>query len=134
MGRAKIENSRLEQIAKIEENRKAALASLNIKYTSADKVKTSFGYIGITFLSSLWGFIILNDLAKLLNECYKETKDLLKERREKRNNKHKENEIVQVKIELEQDENDALDLEEKLDKIHLQLIKACAARRAFGKS
>jgi len=124
----------LEQITKIEENRKAALANLNIKYSLADKVKTSFGYIGITFLSVSWSLFILNDLAKLFNECYKETRDLLKERRENRKNKLRENEIEQVKIELEQDESDALDLEEKLDKIHLQLVKACAARRAIGKS
>jgi hypothetical protein len=97
-------------------------------------VKTSFGYIGITFLSVSWSLFILNDLAKLFNECFKETRDLLKERREKRKNKLRENEIEQVKIELEQDESDALDLEEKLDKIHLQLVKACAARRAIGKS
>ena len=101
-------------------------------------MKTSFGFIGITFLSVSWGIFILNDFAKLFNECYKETRDLLKERREKRKNKLRENEIEQVKIELEQDESDALDLEEKLDKIHLQLVKACAARRqnhaAIGKS
>ena len=83
-GLARIEKRRLEQIAKIEENRKAALASLNIDYASADKVKTSFGYIGITFLSVLWAVFIPNDLAKLLNECYLETKDLLKERLEKK--------------------------------------------------
>jgi hypothetical protein len=97
-------------------------------------VKTSFGYIGITFLSVLWGYIILNDLAKLLNECYEETKDLIREKRKKRINEQKENEIEQVKLELEQgEEKCAQDLDEKLEKIHLQLIKACAARRAVQK-
>ena len=116
----------MDKIAKIEENRKAAIASLNIKYASADKVKTSFGFIGITFLSSLWGLIILNDLAKLLNECYKETKDLLKERRERKEKERKD----QVFIELsEENEICSQDLEEKLDKFHLQLVKACATRK-----
>jgi hypothetical protein len=133
IGRAKIEMSRLKQIAKIEENRKVALANLNIKYSLADKVKTSFGYIGITFLSVSWGLIILNDLAKLLKECYRETKDLLEERRGKMKDGRKENEIEQVKIELEQEEKYAQDLDEKLEKIHLQLIKAIAAKRANRK-
>jgi hypothetical protein len=71
---------------------------------------------------------ILNDLGKLLVLCYEETKDLLKERRQIKDNK--ENEIDQVKIELEQEEDGEYlqNLEEKLDKVHLQLIKACAAR------
>jgi hypothetical protein len=63
-------------------------------------VKTSFGYICIAFLSVLYGYIILNDLAKLLNECYEETKDLIREKRKKRINEQKENEIEQVKLEL----------------------------------
>jgi cell division protein ZapA (FtsZ GTPase activity inhibitor) len=114
----------LDKITKIEENRKAALASLNIKYASADKVKTSFGFIGFTFLGALWGLIILNDLAKLLNECYKETKDLLEERREKMERKQD-----QVKITLEKDETNSQNLEEKLEKIHMRLVRACASRR-----
>jgi septation ring formation regulator EzrA len=96
-------------------------------------VKTSFGYIGITFLSVLWSLIILNDSAKLLNECYKETKDLLEERRGKMKDGRKENEIEQVKIELEQEEKNAQDLDEKLEKIHSQLIKEIAAKKANRK-
>jgi hypothetical protein len=96
-------------------------------------VKTSFSYIGITFLSVLWSLIILNDSAKLLNACYKETKDPLKERREKRKTLQRENEIEQVKIELEQEEKNAQDLDEKLEKIHSQLIKEIAAKKANRK-
>jgi hypothetical protein len=54
-----------------------------VKYASADKVKTSFGYIGITFWSILWAAFILNDLAKLFYKCYEVTNDLLRERGEK---------------------------------------------------
>jgi len=72
---------------------------------------------------------ILNDLGKLLVLCYEETKDLLKERRQLKDNK--QNEIDQVKIDLEQEEDGEYlqNLEEKLDKVYLQLIKACAARK-----
>jgi hypothetical protein len=126
IGRALIEKDRLDKLATIEVKRKEALARLNIKYASADKVKTSFGYIGIISLSTIWFGIILNDLVKLLNCCYEETIELLKERRQR-----KEKEIEQVKIELEEEENRDyyLDLEEKLEKIHFQLVKACAARK-----
>jgi len=72
----------------------------------------------------LWAIIILNDLA--------ETKGLLKtkERRVRMENERKEIERQQVTIELDEtDEQYSQDLEEKLDKIHLQLVKACAKRK-----
>ena len=132
VGRAKIEKNRLEQLAEIEAKRKEALANLNIKYALADKVKTSFGYIGIISLCLLWTMFILNDLGKLLVLCYEETKDLLKERRQLKDKK--QNEIGQVKIELEQEEDGEYlqNLQEKLDQVNL-LIKACAARRHLKK-
>ena len=52
-GRALIEQKRLEQLANIEANKKAALASLKIQYAAANKIKTSFGYIGIISLGLL---------------------------------------------------------------------------------
>ena len=120
-----------EQLTIIETKRKEAIDQLNIKYETADKVKKSFGYIGIIFLSSIWFLIILNDLMKLFHLCYEETKSLLREKQQE-NNKIKEE---QVKIQLEEEENEEYsnDLEEKLDKIHLQLLKACAKRKAFEK-
>ena len=70
---------------------------------------------------------------KLFHLCYEETKSLIKEKQQE-NIKIKE-EQEQVKIQLEEDENEEYsnDLEEKLDKIHLQLVKACAVRRACEK-
>ena len=131
VGRAGIAKRQQEQLAKIEAKRKAALAKLDKDYELADKVKTSFGIISIIYLSFIWFLIILNDLMKLFNLCYEETKSLLKE-------KQQENQRIieeQVKIQLEEEENEEYsnDLEEKLDKIHLQLLKACAMRRAGEK-
>ena len=83
LGRAQIETHRLEQLANIEANRKAALAKLDIKYATADKVKTTFGYIGILILSSLWTLIILNDLVKVFQLCYEIVKHLSKEKKSK---------------------------------------------------
>jgi hypothetical protein len=125
--RLRLEQSRLEQLDKIETNRKESLEKQNIKYALADKVKTSFGYIGITFLCVLWGAIILNDLAKLFNLFYEETKDLLKARRTKKEIKRRKK-LEQDKNDLEMNDMHFQDLEEKLEIIHLQLVKACAAR------
>ncbi len=81
VGRAKIEKSKQEKLALIEKSKNEALAKLNIKYAAANKVKTSFGYIGIISLSLLYVTIVLNDLAKFLQLCFIIANDLLKERR-----------------------------------------------------
>jgi len=135
VGRASIAKSQQEQLANIEAKRKEALAQLNIKYETADKVKTSFGYIGILCLSTLWSLIIGNDLMKLFHLCYEETKSLIKEKQQE-NKRIIREEQEQVKIQLEEEENEEYsnDLEEKLDKIHLQLLKACAMRRMGQKN
>jgi hypothetical protein len=117
-----------EQLTKIETKRKEALARLNIKYELDDIVKISLGYLGIIYLCSIWFLIIGNDLMKLFHLCYEETKSLRKEKQQE-NQRIKEE---QAKIQLEEDGND--DLEEKLDIIYLQLVKACAKRRAGEKN
>ncbi len=88
-GRTRIEKERIEQIAKIEANRKEALARLNLQYAIADKVKTSFGIIGTLFILITWCCIILNDLVKLLSFLFEETKVFIYERRSKLDEKQK---------------------------------------------
>ncbi len=128
-GRAKIEQLRLEQLAKIEINRKEALAKLNIQYAVADKVKTSFGIIGILFNIFTWGCIILNDLIKLLHLCFKETIDLLKEIKRQKAKEKKEKEIEKERTVIQmEDEAYSLELEDKLEQFHIRLVKACARR------
>ncbi len=102
------------------------MANFNIKYALADKVKTSFGYI--------MGCIYSKYLSKLLFLCYEETKDLLEKRRQIKEKELKENEQVKIKLELEKDDQYLQNLEEKLDKIHLQLVKVCVVRRALEKN
>lgn len=130
--RAKIEKNRLEKIAKIEENRRDALAKLNIRYETADKVKTSFGIIGILFNVLTWGCIILNDLVKLFKFLYDETKEpfIKRQKQEKIKNREREEskrEKEQVILEMEE-YNHIKVLENKLDQVHLQLLKVCARR------
>ncbi len=128
-GRALIEKNRQVQIAKIEENRKSALALLNVQYAIADKVKTSFGIIGILINVITWGFIITNDLIKLLKLCYEETKEFLNEKQKEKEkiNRYK---CEQVEIQLEEDDEVfSKELEEKLEKIYFELVKACKKER-----
>lgn len=124
-----IEKNRLIQLANIETNRKEALAKLNLQYATADKAKTTFGYIGILFNVFIWVCIILNDLIKLVGVFYDETKNYLKEKREQKENHKRENVNVNIQMEIESSEQ----LQEKLDKFHIQLVKACAKRRALEK-
>ena len=131
IGRASIAKSQQEQLANIETKRQAALTQLNIKYATADKVKTSFGYIGIISLSCLYGIIILNDLAKLIEIFYEDIKIILRNRKEISEHKKlkDKDETDQITIELEKQSEYSKDLEEKLEKFHLQLVKAVAKSR-----
>jgi hypothetical protein len=126
IGRANIAKRQQEQLANIETKRQAALTQLNIKYAAADKVKKSFGYIGIISLSFLYGIILLNDLAKLIEIVYEDIKAILRNRKEmSENEKLKDiDETDQITIELEKQSEYSRGLEEKLDKFHLQLVKA----------
>ena len=121
IGRAKIEKAKQEQLAKIEIKRREAIAKLNVKYAAADKVKTSFGYIGIISLSLLYGIIILNDFFKFLQICYKIIKDYRKQRREQKEKEKKEREETIIEME---EQVYSQDLEEKLEQIHLQLMQS----------
>ena len=119
-GRARIEQQKQTALANIQKNKEAALTALNIQYAAADKAKTSFGYIGITFLVVLFGSIFLNDFIQrciyLYNECFKY---LLEKRRDNQENE-KENEKDNDRTVLDMDEN----LEEKLERVYFKLIQS----------
>ena len=122
-----IEKNRLIRLVNIEKNRKEALAKLNLQYATADKAKTTFGYIGIMFNAFIWGCIIINDLMKLVGFFYDESKIYLKEKREQKENRKRENVNANIQMEIVRSEQ----LQEKLDKFHIKLVKACAKRRAL---
>ena len=104
------------------------MSKLNIQHANADKVKTSFGYIGITFLVVLFGSIFMNDLIKLciyyfngLREWWRGNNEREQENAENQRQEH-------VKIEM-----DRLvyvnDLEEKLEKVYIKLVEVNSKRR-----
>ncbi len=73
-------------------------------------------------LCLLWSAIILNDLAKVIQLCWA----ILKERRERIKIEKRKREEIEMEYEYSHK------LEMYLDKVHLQLVKACE-RRAFKK-
>ena len=112
----------------IQKNKAAALSKLNIQYASADKAKTSFGYIGITFLTVLFGSIFLNDFIKLciysINNCIRhyQRKKEPKENRETINGD--DDDVI-----LEMDEMYSKELEESLENFYLKLAKSIAKKK-----
>jgi len=52
-------------LASIQTQKEARLKKLDIEYETWDKAKSSFGYIGITFLVILFGSVFGNDLLKM---------------------------------------------------------------------
>ncbi len=110
-------------------NRDAALKQLDIQYASADKAKTSFGFIGITFLAVLFGSIFANDLIKVciyyfghLNNWW-QSKQEMKELRQSKDEENKDETV----LELDQICTD--ELEESLEKVYFKLVKAKAKNR-----
>ncbi len=103
----------------------------------ADKIRKSFGYIGIASLCSLSFVILLNDLIKLVNllrillEQYIDEKRRVK-KIEKKRRLEKERE-KQESIKLEMNRAYSLRLEERLDKFHIELIKSVASSRSKNK-
>ena len=115
-------------MASIETKRQQALKELDIKYSTADKAKKCFGYIGIISLSILYGVIVLNDLIKLFGAINDYLRNFFEEDDEM-NELANENELSkqdEAKIEMEQIylEN----LNEKLERFHQELIRAKAKR------
>ena len=123
-GRVRIEQQKQNALANIEKNRKAALAALNIHYAAADKVKTSFGYIGVTFLVVLFGSIFLNDFIKLCIYYFSGLREWWRRRNIPEENV---NEPEQVQIEIDRVYGE--DLEERLERVYIRLLEVNANRR-----
>ena len=60
-----IQKNAQTQLIQIEANKREQLSKLNEKFLNADNVKHSFGYIGIIYVSFLYGAIFLNDLLNI---------------------------------------------------------------------
>ena len=58
-GRARIEQQKQTALANIQKNKEAALKQLDIEYAYWDKIRRTIGYIGITYLTCLFGSIFV---------------------------------------------------------------------------
>jgi hypothetical protein len=113
-------------LTNIQKNKEARLKELNIDYKSWDQAKTSFGYIGITFLGCLFGSIFLNDFIKVCIYYFSKLRYFWRDWRQNRNEleevnaENKEND--EVILELDQVYADSLD--ESLEKFYIKLLKS----------
>jgi hypothetical protein len=120
-GRARIEQQKQTALANIEKNKEAALTALNIQFANADKAKTSFGYIGITFLVFLLGSIFLNDFIKLCIYYFNGLREWWRIKRNIQEQNKNENQPEQVKIEIDRVYGE--DLEERLERVYFRLLE-----------
>ena len=81
-GRARIEEQKEIELAKIGTRRIEALEKLNIKYKHWDKAAKSFCYIGITSIVLLFSIIFGNDLIKLVSFYFNKFKQYCISRKE----------------------------------------------------
>ncbi len=114
----------------IQKNRDAALKQLDIQYASADKAKTSFGFIGITFLGALFGSVFLNDFIKLFSYYFSDLRDTWRRwwrrKREAKENEEKRNKDETI-LEMKQAYED--DLEDTMDRVYFKLVQTNAKNR-----
>ena len=102
---------------------------MNIQYANADKAKTSFGYIGITFLVVLFGSIILNDLIKLCIYYFNGWREWW---RGINNDQMQVNPIVNneaERVQLEMDHAYGEVLEERLERVYIRLLEMNSNRK-----
>ena len=128
--RARIEEQKQTALANIKKNKDAALKQLDIQYAAADKAKMTFGYIGIVFLTVLFGSVFGNDLIKLLAHYFNRLREWWRQRRNMNDQREMEREEVeqeQVQLELEREYAD--NLEERLERVYLRLVQANANNR-----
>ena len=127
-GRARLEEQKKTALTNIQKNRDAALKQLDIQYASADKAKKSFGYIGIIFLTVLFGSIFLNDLIKLCIYYFNCLRDWWRHessnKKKSQENKKIESEVPELRIEMQQDYLDHLDA--SLEQVYFKLVKVNA--------
>ncbi len=124
-GRAKIEEKKQAEIVLINIKKNEALAKLDIQYKTADRAKKTFGFIGIFFLTLLVTVILLNDLAKLINLIYIFWNEKKRESQGDKSREDKDKDDKELQIEI--DRMYSNDLEIKLERVHLKLVRAVAA-------
>ena len=125
IGRSKIDQSRQTQLVNIELNRQTQLELLNAKFVQADTAKSSMGFISVISLSLLFGSILVNDMIKLINYAYKNILEKLTVEHDVEESRiQNTNRKVHSHIHVEIEKLYAEKLDARLDRVHLDLLKA----------
>ena len=128
--RARIEEQKQEALTNIQKNKDASLKQLDIEYANWDKAKQSFGYIGIAFLTVLFGSVFGNDLIKLFAHYFNRLRDWWRQRRNMNDQREMErDEVEQEQVQLELEQEYADNLEQRLEQVYLRLVQANANNR-----
>ena len=110
--------------------RQTTLKRLTLEYARADKAKTSFGYIGITFLILLFGSIFLNDLIKVCIYYCDGLRVYRKKKKVKKEVERKQDQATCDEVRLDiMDRYYADVLDEDLERVYFQLVKANTRNR-----
>ena len=124
IGRSKIDQSRQTQLVNIELNRQTQLKLLNAKFVQADTAKSSMGFISVISLSLLFGSFLVNDMIKLINHAYKNILEKLTVEHDVESRIQNTNRKVHSHIHVEIEKLYAEQLDARLDRVHLDLLKA----------
>jgi hypothetical protein len=124
--RDRIQEQTKTALTNIQKNKQIRLNQLDIDYKSWDKAKTSFGYIGITFFTCLFGSIFVNDLVKVFIHYFAHLRAWY--RRSISKKKDEKIDETRVIVEMNQAYDDEL-IEERLEKVYFKLVEARAKRK-----
>ena len=110
----------------IQNNTQEQLKLLNVKYASIKKIAQSINYVSIVFLSVLYGFIFINDFWKLFQFVMNQFFQLDNEKQKSVNSGMK-NKNEEIDFDHEHSRN----LENYLEKAHMQLRMSIFKKRLF---
>ncbi len=120
-GRARIEEQKQTALLNIQKNKEAALKQLDIEYAYWDKIRRTIGYIGITYLTCLFGCIFGNDLIKLIVHYFNRLRDWYRRwcPRKRHDEKLEEENKKEIILEME----NTHELEDALEKVYFKLVR-----------
>ena len=129
IGRARIEQQKKVELAKIQAKKESRLEQLDIDYETVDKIRKTFGYIGMAFLTILFGSIFGNDLIKVLVYYFNGLKEWWGEKKQQEEEELKQTEEKSNEKRLEINQTKYDDIDEDLERFYFKLVKLNAINR-----
>lgn len=120
-----IEKSKNEQLEKIRANTQEQLELLNQKYSTYDKVGSSFAVLAYIIIGLFIAVILLNDLGKLVNFVIEKQRGKWKFEARNGVNKKRKSNIHETEINRQKLNN----LDERIFKMSMELKKSLNSRK-----